>query len=74
MAQDKITVKACPFCGGQSAYRDDGASAGHGERIEWSVIHCTKCPASVRVADHSIYDRSARAIEAVRLWNQRVAA
>lgn len=67
-----IFVATCPHCGGESALREGHDNGGHNASISWLQIHCTKCPAAMRVSEYECNSRDGRMLRAVELWNRRL--
>ena len=57
---DNLTLKPCPFCGGEAILVKDFSSF-----KDWTYVRCKECGASTSV--------SGNAYKAIELWNRRVA-
>ena len=56
---NELTLKPCPFCGGEAILVKDFSSF-----KDWTYVRCKECGAATSV--------SGNAYKAIELWNKRV--
>lgn len=73
-ASAKPVVSNCAHCGAQAAMRSGTDIDGHDLPTDWLEVHCTKCPATMRLSDWTgnwAVDEKVMFLTAC--WNRRTA-